>query len=60
MTPEYLEQIHAMYGLLYPAGLNIDCECSGCMSRWNFENRGSKYWSKTEEFIKYAEEREHA
>ena len=77
MRPEYLEQIHAMCRLLYPAGLNIDYfptnfivrdgllyyidyECNGYMSQWDFENWGSKYWSKTEELIKYAEEREHA
>ena len=77
MRPEYLEQIHAMCRLLYPAGLNIDYfptnfivrdgllyyidyECNDYMFQWDFENWGSKYWSKTEEFIKYAEEREHA
>ena len=43
-------------GLLY----YIDYECNGYMAQWDFENWGSKYWSKTEEFIKYAEEREHA
>lgn len=43
-------------GLLY----YIDYECNGYMSQWDFENWGSKYWSKTEEFMKYAEEREHA
>ena len=43
-------------GLLY----YIDYECNGYMAQWDFENWGSKYWSKTEEFMKYAEEREHA
>lgn len=28
----------------------IDFECNGYMSQWNFENWGSKYWSKTLEF----------
>ena len=26
------------------------------MEEWNFENWGMKYWSKTPEFLKYAEE----
>lgn len=26
------------------------------MEEWSFENWGMKYWSKTEEFLKYAEE----
>ncbi len=29
----------------------IDYECNGYMSEWNFENWGSKYWSKTPEFL---------
>ena len=28
----------------------IDFECNSYMSKWNFENWGSKYWSKTSEF----------
>lgn len=28
----------------------IDFECNGYMDQWNFENWGSKYWSKTREF----------
>ena len=28
----------------------IDFECNGYMDQWNFENWGSKYWSKTPEF----------
>ena len=28
----------------------IDFECNGYMEQWNFENWGSKYWSKTPEF----------
>ena len=29
------------------------------MEEWNFENWGVKYWSKTPEFLKYAEEHIH-
>lgn len=35
----------------------IDYECNKYMEEWNFENWGIKYWSKTEEFIKYVEEK---
>ncbi|MGN0459422.1 MAG: hypothetical protein ACI4HL_00750 [Ruminococcus sp.] len=34
----------------------IDYECNNYMKEWNFENWGIKYWSKTEEFLKYVEE----
>ena len=34
----------------------IDFECNNYMEEWNFENWGSKYWSKTPEFIQYVEE----
>lgn len=34
----------------------IDFECNDYMDEWNFENWGIKYWSKTEEFIKYVRE----
>ena len=34
----------------------IDYECNDYMEKWNFENWGIKYWSKTEEFLKYVEE----
>lgn len=34
----------------------IDYECNDYMDEWNFENWGIKYWSKTEEFLKYVEE----
>lgn len=34
----------------------IDFECNNYMEEWNFENWGIKYWSKTPEFLKYAEE----
>ena len=34
----------------------IDFECNDYMEEWNFENWGIKYWSKTEEFLKYMEE----
>lgn len=33
-------------GMLY----YIDFECNGYMEQWNFENWGSKYWSRTKEF----------
>lgn len=31
----------------------IDYECNDYMEEWNFENWGSKYWSKTPEFLEY-------
>lgn len=34
----------------------VDYECNKYMEKWNFENWGMKYWSKTPEFLKYAEE----
>jgi serine/threonine protein kinase len=34
----------------------VDFECNDYMNKWNFENWGMKYWSKTEEFLKYVEE----
>lgn len=37
-------------GILY----YIDYECNNYMEEWNFENWGSKYWSKTPEFLEYA------
>lgn len=68
MIASYYDQIQAMCGKLYAAGLNIDYyptnfvvqdgalyyidfECNGYMEQWNFENWGSKYWSKTPEFL---------
>ena len=33
----------------------IDFECNDYMDEWNFENWGVKYWSKTPEFIRMAE-----
>jgi tRNA A-37 threonylcarbamoyl transferase component Bud32 len=33
----------------------IDYECNPYMDKWNFENWGIKYWSKTQEFIAYME-----
>lgn len=39
-------------GLIY----YIDYECNNYMEEWNFENWGIKYWSKTEEFLKYLDE----
>lgn len=36
-------------GLIY----YIDYECNNYMEKWNFENWGIKYWSKTEEFLEY-------
>ena len=37
----------------------VDYECNEYMEEWNFENWGVKYWSKTPEFLKYAEEHLH-
>lgn len=34
----------------------VDYECNEYMDKWNFENWGIKYWSKSKEFIKYVEE----
>lgn len=34
----------------------VDYECNDYMEQWNFENWGIKYWSKTEEFLKYLAE----
>ena len=34
----------------------IDYECNNYMEEWNFENWGIKYWSKTDEFMKYVDE----
>lgn len=31
----------------------IDFECNDYMSQWDFENWGSKYWWKSEEFLSY-------
>ena len=33
----------------------IDYECNNYSEEWNFENWGIKYWSKTPEFLKYAD-----
>ena len=33
----------------------IDYECNPYMDEWNFENWGIKYWSRTPEFLEYAE-----
>lgn len=35
----------------------IDYECNDYMAKWNFENWGIKYWSKTPEFLEYAKGR---
>lgn len=34
----------------------IDFECNDYMEKWNFENWGIKYWSKTPEFLQYVKE----
>ena len=39
-------------GVLY----YVDYECNEYMEEWNFENWGVKYWSKTPELLRYAEE----
>lgn len=31
----------------------IDYECNEYMDEWNFENWGIRYWSKTDEFMRY-------
>ena len=31
----------------------IDFECNPYDEKWNFENWGIKYWSKTKEFLDY-------
>lgn len=36
----------------------IDFECNAYMEEWNFENWGSRYWSKTPEFLQYVKEHE--
>ena len=36
----------------------IDYECNEYMDRWNFENWGVRYWSRTPEFEAYLKERE--
>ncbi len=36
----------------------VDYECNDYMDRWNFENWGINYWSRTEEFLKYEKGRE--
>lgn len=38
-------------GLLY----YVDYECNRYMERWDFDHWGILYWSKTEEFLRYAE-----
>jgi len=44
-------------GIRVPAMLAVDYECNQYSDEWNFENRGIKFWSKTKEFIGYAEGR---
>lgn len=34
----------------------VDYECNDYMERWNFENWGVQYWSKTQEFLRYCKE----
>lgn len=36
----------------------VDYECNAYMEEWDFEHWGVKYWTKTEEFLKYVEEHE--
>ena len=33
----------------------IDYECNGYMDQWDFENWGIGYWSKTPQFLEYAQ-----
>ena len=39
--------------------LYVDYECNGYMEQWDFEHWGVKYWSRTEEFLRYAREHGH-
>lgn len=34
----------------------IDYECNDYMGKWNFENWGIQYWSKTDSFLQYIKE----
>lgn len=34
----------------------VDYECNGYMDEWNFVNWGSRYWSRTPEFLAYLKE----
>lgn len=34
----------------------IDYECNDYMAEWNFENWGSKYWTRSKEFLAYAKD----
>lgn len=34
----------------------IDFECNDYMDEWNYENWGIRFWSKTEDFLKYVAE----
>lgn len=43
----YPTNFAAREGTLY----YIDFECNDYMEQWNFENWGSKFWSKTPEFL---------
>ena len=60
MKEEYLDQIKKMCERLYAAHTNIDyfptnfiVQNGELYYKWNFENWGIKYWSKTPEFIEY-------
>lgn len=33
----------------------VDYECNDYMDEWNFENWGITYWSKTPQFLEYAD-----
>jgi tRNA A-37 threonylcarbamoyl transferase component Bud32 len=34
----------------------VDYECNEYMEKWNFENWGIRYWSRTPEFLEYLEQ----
>ena len=34
----------------------VDYECNDYMEEWNFANWGVKYWTKTQEFLRYVQE----
>jgi len=36
----------------------VDYECNDYMDKWNFENWGIRYWSRTPEFLEYLKQHE--
>ena len=52
MKTDYIEQLHRHNEEIY----YVDFECNNYIEKWNFENWGVKYWSKTPEFLQYVKE----